>query len=185
MPSNMPAKTAKKTHEKTSALLRPKSAVSATAVASIDQEYHNTWHRVVRTYGLCSQLLTIRARSIGLSLPEHEVLQNLLAHPGLPQQALAERLFTVKSHLSSIVRKLEHSGLIEKSHSISDARAWSLSLTTRGRQLAEQGHALQLALISSMVEPIDPVMHDAFSKAMKLIETQLLEMHGISKRKYL
>jgi DNA-binding MarR family transcriptional regulator len=135
-----------------------------------------TWHAVGRSYHRCVAALSDRVAPLGLNLTAHEVLQHLLRTPGLSQQRLAARVFTAKSHLSSVVRDLESRGLLQRLPDPSDARAWSLSLTTKGQSLARRGEELQLSLIASMGEGVSQADHARFASVLAHIESNLIAM---------
>jgi DNA-binding MarR family transcriptional regulator len=139
------------------------------------------WHAVVRSYHRCEAALSARVAPLGLNLTAHEVLQHLLRSPGLSQQQLAARIFTVKSHLSAIVCDLESRELIVRSQDQGDARAWSLSLTKQGKSLAKKAQAAQLGLIAAMSDGVSAAQMTQFAKALQAIEQNLIALNkGVS-----
>lgn len=95
-----------------------------------------------------------RLAGIGLRVPEHEVLVNLLAQPGLSQQALAQRCFVAKSGISMLLSRLQQRGLVRREADAADGRVWRLHLTTRGEALARQSLAVQQAVVQAMAAPV-------------------------------
>jgi MarR family transcriptional regulator, transcriptional regulator for hemolysin len=138
------------------------------------------WHAVVRSYHRCETALSTFIAPLGLNLTGHEVLQHLLQSPGLSQQHLAARVFTVKSHLSTIVRDLETRGFISRTVDLNDARAWSLTLTPPGKSLAQKARAKQLELIAAMGLGVSQTQMAQFSKVLQIIEQNLITINEVS-----
>jgi DNA-binding MarR family transcriptional regulator len=115
-----------------------------------------TWIAVVRTYNECTATLTHLLAPLGVSLLQHEILMNLFRSPGLTQQQLAERCFSAKSGISMIVARFVREGLIERKPSRKDQRAWSLSLTAEGQELADQVIDIQNDVVSEMAKAYSP-----------------------------
>jgi DNA-binding MarR family transcriptional regulator len=132
------------------------------------------WHAVVRNYHRCEAALAARVAPLGLNLTAHEVLQHLLRCPGLSQQRLAARVFTAKSHLSSVVRELESRSLLVRAADPADARAWSLSLTAKGVALARKAEQAQMGLIAAMGQGISAADFARFSSVLGVIESNLI-----------
>jgi DNA-binding MarR family transcriptional regulator len=136
------------------------------------------WHAVVRSYHRCETALTAYIAPLGLNLTAHEVLQHLLLTPGLSQQHLAARVFTVKSHLSAVVRDLETRDLIVRNVDPNDARAWSLTLSPQGKSLAQKAKAKQLELIAAMGQGVSQTQMVQFAKALQAIEQNLITINN-------
>ena len=112
----------------------------------------STWLAVVQTYNECTSTLSQSLSQLGLSLLEHEILMNLLRLDGLTQNELSKRCFSAKSGISVLVSRFENDGLISRSRSVSDQRAWSLSLTSKGRTVAEAAQAVQITVVAAMAQ---------------------------------
>lgn len=115
-----------------------------------DRQPTATWLAVVRAYNLCDAVMSSRLAAQGVKVVEHEVLAHLGRHPGLMQQALAERVFFAKSHLSGLLGQLEERGLVQRDADPADARVKRLSLTASGQALAARTHAVQQAVVEAM-----------------------------------
>lgn len=115
-----------------------------------DRQPTATWLAVVRAYNLCDAVMTARLAALGVRLVEHEVLAHLGRHPGLTQQALAERVFFAKSHLSGLLGQMESQGLVRRDADPADARVKRLSLTAGGQALAARTQAVQQAVVDAM-----------------------------------
>lgn len=115
-----------------------------------DRQPTATWLAVVRAYNLCDAVMSSRLAAQGVKVVEHEVLAHLGRHPGLTQQALAERVFFAKSHLSGLLGQLEERGLVQRDADPADARVKRLSLTAPGQALAARTQAVQQAVVEAM-----------------------------------
>lgn len=111
-----------------------------------------TWIAVVRTYNECTATLTHLLAPLGVSLLQHEILMNLFRSPGLTQQQLAEKCFSAKSGISMLVARFVEDDLIERTSAPKDQRAWSLSLTEKGRVVAEQLVRVQNDVVAEMAK---------------------------------
>jgi DNA-binding MarR family transcriptional regulator len=113
------------------------------------------WLGIVRAYNLCDQLLARGLAPLGLRTSEHELLMNLLRHPGSTQQQLGAQLLTAKSVVSTTVSRLQERGLLSREADAQDARVWRLSLTAEGQALALRALAVQNAVVARMGAEVD------------------------------
>jgi DNA-binding MarR family transcriptional regulator len=137
---------------------------------------HDAWLSVVKAYHLCDQVLTQRLAALGLKLSEHEVLVNLLLHPGATQQQLAAHSFTAKSVMSALVGKLEQAGWLRREPDASDARAWRLHLTDAGDALARRALAVQAEVVQRMTAASSPAELRDLQRQMDAGSTALRAM---------
>ena len=77
-------------------------------------------------------------RYVGLSGAQLFVLQKLADAPGISINDLAARTHTHQSSVSTVVTRLVQSGLVRRAPSGSDGRSVTLSLSARGRRVAER-----------------------------------------------
>ena len=145
------------------------SALSAEAVRS--------WLSVVRAYNLCDAMLARELAGIGLRNAEYEILANLLREPGLSQQALVERCFVAKSHMSGLLTSMQERGWLRRDSHPQDARAKCLYLEAQGQLMAEQGKLAQAKVVSIMAQTISPEqmaqVHAAMLPICAALEAQL------------
>ena len=111
-----------------------------------------TWLSVVQAYNRCEALMARRLAAMGVRTAEHEILANLLRDPGLGQQALAQRCFTAKSHVSTLLTGLETRGWVRREADAADARAKQLYLTPEGERVALQTATVQAEVVAGMCE---------------------------------
>ena len=89
-----------------------------------------------------------RLKELGLSIPQCDVLTTLTEREGLSQQELAERLYVTKGNISGLIDRLVAAGLVERRSLEGDRRSHSIYLTPHGRELANQGIAVQRAFVA-------------------------------------
>jgi DNA-binding MarR family transcriptional regulator len=121
-----------------------------------DADTLRSWLAVVRTYHLCDALMARRLAALKVRTPEHEILINVQREPGIGQQALAQRCFTAKSHISGLVGELETRGWLRREPDPKDARAKCLYLTPAGTAMAQQTAAVQAEVVALMGAALTP-----------------------------
>jgi DNA-binding MarR family transcriptional regulator len=77
-------------------------------------------------------------KHVGLSGAQLFVLHKLAESPALSLNELAALTHTHQSSVSTVVARLEAAGLVRRAWSTADGRRLELSLTHKGRQLAER-----------------------------------------------
>jgi DNA-binding MarR family transcriptional regulator len=106
--------------------------------------------RVVRSLRIASRASEKR---VGLSAAQLFLLQRLAERPMASVNELAERTLTHQSSASVVISKLVERGLIERSHSVSDARRLELSVTPAARKLLRKApRVAQDALIDALAK---------------------------------
>jgi DNA-binding MarR family transcriptional regulator len=126
------------------------------------------WISVVAAFQACSELLEQRLGKVGVKTIEHEILVNLLRDAGISQQALVQRCFTAKSHVSGVLKTMEKEGLVRRESDPQDARAKRLFLTDKGLGLAAQCARVQMGIVKLM--------------ASECTDTELNKVHAVMKR---
>lgn len=143
------------------------------AAAPVDHDTVRSWLSVVRAYHLCEALMSRRLAALDVKLAEHEILANLLREPGLSQQALAERCFSAKSHISGLLGSLEARGWVRREADPADARAKQLSLTAAGARMAERTAAVQAEVVAVMADAVTPPVMARVTEAMHAVSDRL------------
>jgi DNA-binding MarR family transcriptional regulator len=136
-----------------------------------------SWLSVVQAYNLCDALLARELAKIGLRNAEYEVLSHLLRSPGLSQQALSERCFIAKSHISALLTVMQERAWLRRENHPQDARAKSLFLEPAGQEVAERGRLVQTQVVKVMAQAISPEqmrqVHEAMLAVNLALEAQL------------
>ncbi len=86
---------------------------------------------------LQSQSKRMRART-GVTGPQRLVLRMLLVAPDAAPSAVARSLYFDRSTVTVILRSLERAKLVRRAPHPTDKRAIALTLTAKGRRIAEQ-----------------------------------------------
>lgn len=79
-----------------------------------------------------------RAREIGVTRPQWQVLSVLLRHEGIKQGGLAEILEVEPITAGRMIDRMQDAGLVERHADPADRRAWRLYLSQRGREIIER-----------------------------------------------
>ncbi len=95
-----------------------------------------------------------RARTVGVTRPQWQVLTTLRRHEGINQGGLAEQLDVEPITVCRMVDRLQEAGLVERRADSADRRSWRLHLTPRAHALLEQLRPLAEAMIEEALEGI-------------------------------
>jgi DNA-binding MarR family transcriptional regulator len=155
-----------------------KKTIDKPSRRTLSAETMQSWLSVVRVYHLCDAVLSQRLSALGLKLPEHELLVNLLRHPGQTQQQLAQRCFVAKSGISMLVSRMVDAGRVQREADAVDARVWRLTLTPAGRALAERAQQVQAGVIAAMAEASSPAEQKVIAEAMERASVTLEGLLG-------
>lgn len=131
------------------------------------------WIGVVRAYNLCDAALSARLADVGLRTAEHELLVNLLRHPGITQQELARRCFVAKSGISMALTRMEAQNLLRREPDPQDGRIKRLHLSTKGASLAQRSVAVQDAVVGEMAAALSAAELHALEQMMRRMSERL------------
>jgi DNA-binding MarR family transcriptional regulator len=155
-------------------LSSPKHPVPFEAAAQV--RGMGAWLAVVRTYQKCSETLTTRIKPLGLKLAQHDVMMNLLLVPGQTQQALAEKSFVTKSHMSAVLSEMATRGWIARADSDVDRRSNVIRLTPAGMALARRAYAAQAQVVDAMMAPLSDPQINALERVSRNAVVALLAL---------
>ena len=96
----------------------------------------------------------VRARGIGVTRAQWQVLTTLLRHEGVNQGGLAELLDVEPITVCRMVDRLQEAGLVERRADPADRRSWRLFLTSRAHDLLAELRPLADALIEDALSGI-------------------------------
>ena len=113
------------------------------------------WFRLLRLQTRINLAITERVRTLGLSVPQCDVLTTLTEREGISQQELAERLYVTKGNISGLIDRLEAAHLVERRALEGDKRSHAIYLTPQGRALAEQGIDVQRRFVVDSLGRMD------------------------------
>lgn len=102
-----------------------------------------------------------RARAIGVTRPQWQVIALLSHHPGINQCALAELLEVEPITVGRMIDRLQESRMVERRPDPADRRAWRLHLTTKGEDLIEDLRPLVRRTIEHALEGLsaEQILH--------------------------
>ena len=119
-------------------------------------EPDRVWFRFMRLHQRMLMQMTARIRTLGLSIPQFDLLSTLTEQEGISQSELAERLYVTKGNVSGLVDRLVQAGLVERRAIAGDRRSYAMHLTPEGRRLAEAGIAAQRDFVASTLGKLKP-----------------------------
>jgi len=119
-------------------------------------EPDRVWFRFMRLHQRMLMQMTARIRTLGLSIPQFDLLSTLTEQEGISQSELAERLYVTKGNVSGLVDRLVQAGLVERRAIAGDRRSYAMHLTPEGRRLAEAGIAAQREFVASTLGQLKP-----------------------------
>jgi DNA-binding MarR family transcriptional regulator len=93
----------------------------------------------------------IRTKGLWLSFPHSMVLMTLSEQPGLSGAQLARCLGVTAQTMNGLLVPLEQKGLITREHDPDNARVLKSVLTSKGRQLLQQGMQEAGAVFAQMI----------------------------------
>jgi DNA-binding MarR family transcriptional regulator len=97
-----------------------------------------------------------RARQIGVTRPQWQVLVIVSRNPGMNQGGVAEILEVEPITVGRMIDRMQDAQLIERRADPADRRAWRLHLTDKGQSLMEQLRPLGVETLESALEGIGP-----------------------------
>jgi MarR family transcriptional regulator for hemolysin len=109
--------------------------MTAMAIPDLDRSFGFVLHDIAR---LMRKRYEQRARSLGVTRAQWQVLAHLQRHEGINQSGLAELLELEPITLARLVDRMEQAGLVERRNDPADRRAHRLYLKARAAPLLEQ-----------------------------------------------
>jgi len=106
---------------------------------SLDRSFGFLLHDIAR---LLRKRYEQRARPLGLTRAQWQVLAHLQRHEGINQSGLAELLEIEPITIARLLDRMEEAGLVERRADPADRRARRLFLTERARPMLERGRVL-------------------------------------------
>jgi DNA-binding MarR family transcriptional regulator len=127
--------------------------------------------------GDCSRLLRrrfdARARALGVSRAQWQVLVALSRQEGTNQAGLAEYLEVETITLCRMVDRLQEAGLVERRPDPADRRAWKLYLTEPARPLLDQLRQLGGALVEEALNGISLPLRESLFDGLAALRNNL------------
>jgi DNA-binding MarR family transcriptional regulator len=114
-----------------------------------------------------------RARGIGVTRPQWQVLTMLARHEGINQGGLAELLEVEPITLCRMVDRLQDAGIVERRADPADRRAWRLFLTEKANGLLGELRPLALGLFDEAMNGLSPSERDTLHLMLERIRINL------------
>jgi DNA-binding MarR family transcriptional regulator len=114
-----------------------------------------------------------RARCIGVTRPQWQVLSLLLIHAGSNQGALAEMLEVEPITLGRMIDRLQDAELVERRADPADRRAWRIFLTDKGEGLLDMLRPFGRETVGMALEGVSEADCDQFMATLARVRTNL------------
>ncbi len=114
-----------------------------------------------------------KARSIGVTRPQWQVLSLLSRHEGINQGGLAEMLEVEPITLGRMVDRLQEAQLVERRPDPADRRAWRLHLTDKAHDLLRSLKPLAQEMIDLALGGIGQQDRDDLMAALEKMRANL------------
>ncbi|MFT3929752.1 MAG: MarR family transcriptional regulator [Spongiibacteraceae bacterium] len=114
-----------------------------------------------------------RARGIGVTRPQWQLLTTLRRNEGTNQGNLAELLDTEPITLCRMVDRMQEADLIERRQDPSDRRVWRLFLTDKARRLLEDLQPLGREVMALALDGMTQAERDELRRLLDRIRQNL------------
>lgn len=116
-----------------------------------------------------------KARSLGLTRSQWQVLAHLARHEGIGQSALADILEIEPITLGRLLDRLENAGLVERRANPRDRRAWQLFLADKAHPILDQVWELAGETRDEAMAGLSPAEQDRLLTMLLTIRSNLSE----------
>lgn len=114
-----------------------------------------------------------RARAIGVTRPQWQVLTLLNRHEGINQGGLAEMLEVEPITLGRMVDRLQDADMVERRPDPADRRAWRLFLTPKGKAQLDELRPLADETLSGSLDGLDADDRATLRRALERMRSNL------------
>lgn len=119
-----------------------------------------------------------KARSIGVTRPQWQVLTLLAANEGINQGGLAELLEVEPITLGRMIDRLQDASMVERRPDPADRRAWRLYITEKARDLLTQLRPLAAEMIEAALDGVSQTNRDQIADVMRQMRANLSRKTG-------
>lgn len=114
-----------------------------------------------------------KARLLGMTRPQWQVISILSVNEGINQGGLAELLEVEPITLGRMVDRLQDAALVERRPDPADRRAWRLFLTDKAQELLVHLRPLALDTIDAAQDGLSQAERDGLITAMQVMRSNL------------
>lgn len=114
-----------------------------------------------------------RARAIGVTRPQWQVLSTLVRHEGVNQGKLAEYLDVEPITVCRMVDRLQEADLVERRSDLADRRSWNLYLTPRAHDLLAQLRPLAETLVEEALDGFEITERETLQRLLEKLRMNL------------
>ncbi len=114
-----------------------------------------------------------RARGIGVTRPQWQVLSLLMQNAGSNQGALAELLEVEPITLGRMIDRLQEAELVERRADPADRRAWRIFLTEKGEGLLDQLRPLGRDTLGAALDGVSQAERSQFMTTLARVRANL------------
>lgn len=129
--------------------------------------------KLADTSRLIRRAFDARARSIGVTRPQWQVLTVLRRHEGINQGGLAERLDVEPITVCRMVDRLQEADLVERRADPTDRRSWRLFLTAKAEALLQQLRPLAEEMLAEALDGVSEADRATLAQALDKIRQNL------------
>lgn len=122
---------------------------------------------------LMRRAFDIRARQIGVTRPQWQVLTLLSRHAGINQGGLADILEVEPITLGRMIDRLQDSQMVERRPDPSDRRAWRLHLTPKGEEQIERLRPFAIETLDMALDGVSTAEREQFMATLDKIRGNL------------
>ena len=115
-----------------------------------------------------------RARQIGVTRQQWQVLVTLRRHEGVNQGGLADLLDVEPISICRMVDRLQEADLVERRPDPADRRSWRLFLTAKAEVLLAQLRPLADEMEAQALDGINPAQRDDLCRLLDAIRLNLM-----------
>jgi DNA-binding MarR family transcriptional regulator len=145
----------------------------------VDELRSKPGHLIWRAQQLGWQLFAEEAGELNITPVQEVVLLALQKNPNIDQKTLASLVASDRSTIGDVVGRLEARGLVERSAHKDDRRAWSISLTPTGSNLATELVPIAKRAADRFLSPLTLRERSEFLRLMRKISGIADQMDNI------
>lgn len=121
-----------------------------------------------------------RAREIGVTRPQWQVLSVLRHNEGIKQGGLADLLEVEPITAGRMIDRMQEAGFVERRADPADRRAWRLFLTEHGKQLIEQMQPLAVETSGFALEGVSEEDKHHLFQTLEKMRLNLTRKPGVA-----